>query len=74
MAKAGHKAASHRVSTDYSFKDNDPYTLKSMHATMVTKQNKGHAATRVPGSRDDFSVPSDMHGATRNQQTGPSVR
>lgn len=72
-AKGGHKAASHRASSSHSFQDHNPYVLKSMYAKTVTNENKMFAATRVPGSRDDYSVPSEMQGATRNQQVGPSV-
>ena len=68
--KDGYKPASHRVSDKHTFKEHDPYALSSMYGKMVTSQNKKHEATRSPGSRDDFSVPSQMHGDTRNVQHG----
>lgn len=66
--------ASHRVADGYKFEDHNPYVLKSMYARTVTKQNKMHDATRVKGSRDDYTVPSEMHGATRNTQHGPTTK
>lgn len=69
-SKEGHHAASHRDSSVHGFEDHNPYVLKSMHAHMVASQNRKFAATRVKGSRDDYSVPSQMHGETRNVQHG----
>lgn len=48
----------------------NPFQLSSMYSKLMVPQNTA-VAKMYDWSRVDVSVPTDMHGATRNVQSGP---